>query len=1471
AISKTTDARGAWWLYKTDMTKDGNVQTGNWADYQSLGISDDKLAMTGQMYSFAGGNYLYQKVRIFDRAAAYSGQTLTYFDFVNWAPPTGGDMFDLFVTKAARNLSAGDNDIHLLCIPNTGSTTVTSTTIFGPPSSPSMSPPVLVPCRAYAMPANAIQKGSATMVPTNDCRPTDFYVRNGVLTVAWHESVTLGGLVSAIRLYQLRLSDLTVLTDETFAASGVYMYYPAVTVDSVGTVFLGFDRSSATEYPSTYITGKRRSDATLQPSTLLRTGQSSTAQSRWGDYTGIDMDASLSGPGGAVAWYAGQYTKGTNNFGTWIQRVSFPYGQITGTVSDDCDALTATTSDRSALAGVTLELKQGATTVQTTTTSASGAFLFGYLEAGTYDVVVTAPAGGSAVDATAGSGATSQTRISASDVQVTLTTTQTSANNAFLVTSTHAAPLTTGLSPFGRVAGSGGFTLTVNGSNFARCATVRWDGADRTTTWISASQLTAAIAGADVAAAGSHAITVLNPAPGGGASNAQTFTVTLAADTQAPVVSVTSPTSGQSWPIGSAQTITWSATDDIGVNAVDLAWSADGGATFPNAIATGVPNTGSYNWTVAGLPTGTARVRVRAYDSGGNVGSDSSHANVSWTGWTVTASADANGGISPAGATGVGDGATPSYTITPASGYMVADVLVNGVSVGAVTGYAFAAIHANQTIAATFTTAAYPINVTLSGSGSVASNPSLAAYPAGSSVTLTATASPGWAFDSWSGDISSTLNPVGITMSAARNVTATFTQHVYTWNQAGSGDWTVPTNWTPTRSTPSTDDMLVFSGGGSVTVTSMPTQTIGRLSLSNGTALTIQPAITATLNISGRAGTDFEVPVGCSITLNTGSAVTIALGTGATGLVGGTINVSSSAHRLHAIDPGALVFAGGSKVLITAGFTGNIFGNGGGTSGLNGVVMQAGSLLAQASGLNPFGSSVPNSCVIFQAGSRYRVDGNLVLSVSGRTYADLEYNYTGALSASGPTAFSVDSLIVTRGTLNWNMTGGGTIRGDIVVKAGATLNMNPASGTPVAMLGGAVPQYVDVAGTFSNLANATFNVNNPTGVLLRRNFTVAGPLSFTNGRIITGAANTMAVTGTGSVTGAAPGTGWVVGNLRRNFAAGTSTRTFDVGDFTLYTPVDVTLNGAAAAFDVTASSTPGDHPELASSDLDANQSVNRYWTLSRTAATAFTSYDATLHFDAGDLDGGTDTGALLARRWNAGWSNLATGTLTGTSAQLTGLTAFGDFALGEESAIDNQPPSIAVTSPNGGEVLLAGGSTDLTWSAADNVGVAEVDLFLSRDGATGTYETIATAVPNTGTYSWNVTSPYTSTAWLRVVARDAAANTAADTSNASFAILAATGVDGGPVTAYALSPVFPNPMRSGGTFAFALPRGGHVKLAILDVQGRQVMSLADGEYAAGRHSLGWSNGTRGSLGAGLYFARLQVAGRTFTQRFVLAR
>ncbi|MEI6479726.1 MAG: MBG domain-containing protein, partial [bacterium] len=86
-------------------------------------------------------------------------------------------------------------------------------------------------------------------------------------------------------------------------------------------------------------------------------------------------------------------------------------------------------------------------------------------------------------------------------------------------------PVTTSISPTSTIVATGGFTLTVNGTDFITSSEVYWNGASRTTTYVSPTKLTAVITSGDVASVGSASVTVVSPTPGGGASNAQTFTI----------------------------------------------------------------------------------------------------------------------------------------------------------------------------------------------------------------------------------------------------------------------------------------------------------------------------------------------------------------------------------------------------------------------------------------------------------------------------------------------------------------------------------------------------------------------------------------------------------------------------------------------------------------------------------------------------------------------------------------------------------------------------------------------------------------------------------------------------------------------------------------------------------------------------------------------------------------------------------
>jgi len=102
---------------------------------------------------------------------------------------------------------------------------------------------------------------------------------------------------------------------------------------------------------------------------------------------------------------------------------------------------------------------------------------------------------------------------------------------------------------------------------------------------------------------------------------------TIAADEEDPTVTVTAPNGGESWKKGSEQQITWTATDNVGVTAIDIYYSTDGGATYPNTIAMGEDNDGTYTWTMPNDPSTTCKVKVVAHDAAENTGEDISDAD----------------------------------------------------------------------------------------------------------------------------------------------------------------------------------------------------------------------------------------------------------------------------------------------------------------------------------------------------------------------------------------------------------------------------------------------------------------------------------------------------------------------------------------------------------------------------------------------------------------------------------------------------------------------------------------------------------------------------------------------------------------------------------------------------------------------------------------------------------------------------
>jgi hypothetical protein len=98
-------------------------------------------------------------------------------------------------------------------------------------------------------------------------------------------------------------------------------------------------------------------------------------------------------------------------------------------------------------------------------------------------------------------------------------------SNATPFTISNPTPMINLLNPSFAMAGGAAFPLTVMGTNFVSTSLVEWNGSPRTTAFVSSTQLQAQITASDIAAPTNASVTVNTPSPGGGPSNALTFTI----------------------------------------------------------------------------------------------------------------------------------------------------------------------------------------------------------------------------------------------------------------------------------------------------------------------------------------------------------------------------------------------------------------------------------------------------------------------------------------------------------------------------------------------------------------------------------------------------------------------------------------------------------------------------------------------------------------------------------------------------------------------------------------------------------------------------------------------------------------------------------------------------------------------------------------------------------------------------------
>ena len=703
---------------------------------------------------------------------------------------------------------------------------------------------------------------------------------------------------------------------------------------------------------------------------------------------------------------------------------------------------------------------------------------------------------------------------------------------------------------------------------------------------------------------------------------------------------------------------------------------------------------------------------------------------------------------------------------------------------------------------------------------------------------------------------------------ATGNATTLNLANIYTWTGANGTLWTDPLNWLPVRVAPATNDSLLFETAGFETVTNVPTQTVGYIGVTFGTIVNLQAgAANNVLTVGNSTGTDLYVEGGSALNISTANALTINMVTGATAVIDGDMAFTAGAHKFTAVDASGITFNSGATFTAGTGFSSNAFGAG----TANSVIFTNGSTYIQVAGSNPFSIAQPASIVVFQTGSLFRMDGNLLPSFSGRTYADLEINNASfSQSGTGGGALSIDNLTITQGILlGLNTTGGVSIKGNITTVAGSTLNFLAASANTVSFNGTAGAQTINIGagGTLGWSAAESLTINNAAGVNVNRDISLGAGTTFTltSGILKFNApGSTISLTATTTLAGTPSNTTYVDGKVKKT---GNTNFVFPVGKTGFgYVPISITnfagTNAVTDAF--TAEYVRGNARLLGPVTAVGLDHVSGcdYWTLDLNNGTP--TVDVTCNWSANNICNGAYVDNLselvIAHFDGTNWDSFGgLGTATGVPAagDITwpAVTTFSPFALA--SITFNNPLPITINYFTGSK---QNGSHLLNWKVTcTNSPTATMELERSSDGRTYTsvYSITATALQCLQPFNHTDANPAAGVNYYRLKMTDA--NGKVTYSSIVSLINATKGFD--------IRSIAPNPVV-GGKFNLQVSaaQSATMQLVITDMQGRNLQQQ-NASLTAGFNVVPVN--VRG-LAAGTYQVVIYTAeGRAGVQRFVV--
>ena len=526
---------------------------------------------------------------------------------------------------------------------------------------------------------------------------------------------------------------------------------------------------------------------------------------------------------------------------------------------------------------------------------------------------------------------------------------------------------------------------------------------------------------------------------------------------------------------------------------------------------------------------------------------------------------------------------------------------------------------------------------------------------------------------------------------------------------------------------------LVLGGSGTKTMGTGNGQTInvlGSLTVNNGVTLSAtfrNPNITVTGSmtnsgtyLAGSGTTSVAGDFTNSGTFTAGTGTVILNGTAAQ-TMGGTS--TTTFNNLTVANTGA----GSTTLLLNTAVAGNLSVNSGtldlstftaNRSAAGGTITVANGATLKIGGTNGFPANYSTRTIGATSTVDYSGANQSILNLAAPGYGNLTLSGSGTKTAAGGFIIRSD-LTIGSGVTLASSTFTQTVNGNV-----ANNGTQTATTGSITLSGGTATHTMSGNGGYANLV-----LNDAFGATLAGSPTVSGVMTLTSGIITTGS-NTIEVISscTAGIAGANAAR-YVLGNLTMHYPAGTTTCTFPIGVTGSYTPVAVTMVGVTSSLansSLTARTDTPDYPATTAgaAGINPTSDVNLYWTLTPGGSLAFTSYNPTFTFTAGNIDGGATTGTFIIGQYSGStWSYPTISAANANSTVATGITqatGFGVFVIGNRIS-----PSLTVlktvavySDPVNGATnakFIPGAVAQYTIIAANSGGPADIDTTFITD------------------------------------------------------------------------------------------------------------------------------------------------------------